>query len=406
MREEKKKRLWIACELYYPEDNTTGFYMTKLAEGLAPHLDVHALCGQPNYHRRGQRAPKRERRNGVSIFRVSSTTFDKNIAILKIINMISLSLSMFLGGLRWFKKGDDVLIVSAPPTILFTVGLAALLKGCSYKLLIHDNYPEMLVAAGTISKDSLLESLYNFLNRWLYKYTSRVIVVGRDMAVTAERKVGGLNIPVSIIPNWAELESVSPQNKSENTLLASLGLSEKFVLLYAGNMGYPQDIDSIYEASRKLADLDDVHFIFLGSGTKRRVLETMIERDEPSNITILPTQPREKQNDFLNACDIAFVSLIEKMKGVSVPSRTYNIMAAGKPILAITEPGSEISQIIAEENNGWTVSPGQPDDLEQVIRETYSRRDSLFEMGKRSRSAAVEKYSETLAVQRYLEILQ
>ena len=406
MREEKKKRLWIACELYYPEDNTTGFYMTKLAEGLAPHLDVHALCGQPNYHRRGQRAPKRERRNGVSIFRVSSTTFDKNIAILKIINMISLSLSMFLGGLRWFKKGDDVLIVSAPPTILFTVGLAALLKGCSYKLLIHDNYPEMLVAAGTISKDSLLESLYNFLNRWLYKYTSRVIVVGRDMAVTAERKVGGLNIPVSIIPNWAELESVSPQNKSENTLLASLGLSEKFVLLYAGNMGYPQDIDSIYEASRKLADLDDVHFIFLGSGTKRRVLEAMIERDEPSNITLLPAQPREKQKDFLNACDIAFVSLIEKMKGVSVPSRTYNIMAAGKPILAITEPGSEISQIIAEENNGWTVSPGQPDDLEQVIRETYSRRDSLFEMGKRSRSAAVEKYSETLAVQRYLEILQ
>lgn len=406
MREEKKKRLWIACELYYPEDNTTGFYMTRLAEGLAPHLDVHALCGQPNYHRRGQRAPKRERRNGVSIFRVSSTTFDKNIALLKIINMISLSLSMFLGGLRWFKKGDDVLIVSAPPTILFTVSLAALLKGCSYKLLIHDNYPEMLVAAGTISKDSLLESLYNFLNRWLYKYTSRVIVVGRDMAVTAERKVGGLNIPVSIIPNWAELESVSPQNKSENTLLASLGLSEKFVLLYAGNMGYPQDIDSIYEASRKLADLDDVHFIFLGSGTKRRVLEAMIERDEPSNITLLPAQPREKQKDFLNACDIAFVSLIEKMKGVSVPSRTYNIMAAGKPILAITEPGSEISQIIAEENNGWTVSPGKPEDLEQIIREIYLRRDSLFEMGKRSRSAAVEKYSETLAVQRYLDILQ
>ena len=176
MREKKKKRLWIACELYYPEDNITGFYMTRLAEGLAPHLDVHALCGQPNYHRRGQRAPKRERRNGVSIFRVSSTTFDKNIALLKIINMISLSLSMFFGGLRWFKKGDDVLIVSAPPTILFTVSLAALLKGCSYKLLIHDNYPEMLVAAGTISKDSLLESLYNFLNRWLYKYTSRVIV--------------------------------------------------------------------------------------------------------------------------------------------------------------------------------------------------------------------------------------
>lgn len=403
---DTKKRLWIACELYYPEDNTTGYYMTSLAEGLAPYFEVGALCGQPNYHRRGERAPKRERRNDVDIFRVASTTLDKNIAVFKILNMLSLSLSMFLGGLRWFRKGDKVLIVTAPPTILFTVALAALIKGCSYTLLIHDNYPEMLVAAGTIRGGGLLEGFYSFLNRWLYKYTSRVIVVGRDMAEVAERKVHGLDIPVTVIPNWAELQTVSPRPRDTNELLESLGLSGKLVFLYAGNMGYPQDVWSIYEAAHLVSDLVDVHFLFLGSGTKRRRLESLIERDTPTNITLLDSKPRDEQNIFLNACDVGFVSLIPQMWGVSVPSRTYNFMAVGKPLLAIAEEDSEIERIILEERNGWVVRPGEPESLATTIREIHADRSVLVEMASRSRTAAVERYSEELAISRYREALK
>lgn len=406
MSSEMKQRLWIACELYYPEDNTTGFYMTGLAEGLAPHFEVHALCGQPNYHRRGIRAPGRERRNDVEIFRVPAATLDKNVAWKKIVNMVTLSISMFLGGLRWFKKGDKVLIVTAPPTILFTVGLASLLKGCSYTLLIHDNYPEMLVAAGSIRKGSWLEATYNFFNRWLYKYTSKVIVVGRDMAETARKKVVGLDVPVKVIPNWAELESVHPTPKGENRLLRDLGLSEKLVFLYAGNMGYPQDVWSIYEAAAMVADLEEVHFIFIGSGTKRRALERRIKADAPRNITLLDAKPREEQNDFLNAADVAFVSLISRMWGVSVPSRTYNIMAAGKPILAITEEESEIDRIIKEEGNGWSVKPSEPDALAKTIRQIAGSGAYLIEMGQRSRTAAVEKYSEQSAIEAYREALE
>lgn len=400
-----KKRIWIACELYYPEDNTTGFYMTRLAEGLAPHLEVNTLCGQPNYHRRGQRAPGRERRNGVDIYRVPSTTLDKNRSVGKIINMVTLSLSMLVGGLRWFRKGDRVLVVTAPPTILFTVGLAALAKGCSYTLLIHDNYPEALVAAGAIGPGSILERIYEFFNRWLYKYASRVIVVGRDMAEVAERKVEGLGVPVSTIPNWAELESVYPTPREENQLLGEIGILDKFVILYAGNMGYPQDIESICEAARQLSHLEDVRFLFIGSGTKRAKLERFIAKHSADNMILLPPQPREQQNLFLNACDVAFVALIPGMRGVSVPSRTYNIMAAGKPILAITEAGSEIDRVISEEGNGWTVTPGNPDELANLIKGIHTEKDKLKILGENSRKAALTRYSEELAVSRYLEVL-
>lgn len=405
MNPDSTKRLWISCELYYPEDNTTGYYMTSLAEGLAPSLSVKALCGQPNYHRRGQRAPKHEQRNGVEIFRVASTTFDKNIALLKALNMISLSVSMFIGGLRWFQKGDRILIVTAPPTILFTVGLAALLKGCSYTLLIHDNYPEMLVAAGTIRRGSFLETLYGFLNRWLYKYSSGVIVVGRDMAELARKKVEGLDVPVHVIPNWAELKSVRPTERAENGLLNSLGISNKLVFLYAGNMGYPQDLWTIYEAARAVDDLDDVHFVFLGSGAKRKRLESLIRRDRPRNMTLLDPRPRSEQNVFLNGCDVALVSLIKGMWGVSVPSRTYNFMAAGKPLLAITEAESEIDRIIHDERNGWSVRPGDAGALTAKIREIHKHKDAITAYGERSRVAALERYSEELAIRRYLEVL-
>ena len=156
------------------------------------------------------------------------------------------------------------------------------------------------------------------------------------------KKTQGLDIPIDVIPNWAELDSVSPMPRSENTLLKELGLEDKFVFLYAGNMGRPNDLESIIEAAARLIDRPEFHFIFLGNGAKLSWLEETVSTRKLKNVTILPPSPRSKQIVFLNACDVALVTLVKKMKGVSMPSRTYNIMAAGKPILAIAEKGSEL----------------------------------------------------------------
>lgn len=403
--ETPKNRLWVISELYYPEETSTGYYLTRIAEGLTGKFEVMAVSGQPNYSARGTKAPKREVRNNVRIFRVWGTTLNKNVIAFRLINMITLGLSVFFTALRRFRSGDRVLVVTNPPTMPFIVAVVSLFRGASYTLLIHDNYPEILIAAGKVTDSSYFAGLMAYLNRWLYKYAAKIIVVGRDMLELMTRKTQGLDVPIVVIPNWAELESVHPAPKAENALLGELKLKDKFVLLYAGNMGPPNDVESIVDAAEILMPEGNFHFVFLGAGVKKPWLVREVSKRALSNITILDPKPRSEQVNFLNACDVALVSLVDKMLGVSVPSRTYNILAAGKPIIGLTQPGSEIARVVEEEQVGWIAPPGDPEKLVTVVREAASMMDELPAMGRRARAAAESKYCLETAIESYRKAL-
>jgi glycosyltransferase involved in cell wall biosynthesis len=402
---ESGKRLWVISELYYPEETSTGYYLTRIAEGLAGDFDVKVLCGQPTYSARGTVAPKREVHKDVEIFRVSGTRLDKNVIPFRVLNMITLGLSVFIKALGNFRKGDAVLVVTTPPSMPFVAALAALAKGASYTLLIHDNYPEILIATKKTKPDSLLVRLMSHANRWLYKSAAKIIVVGRDMHDLVSRKTEGLDIPIVNIPNWAELESVSPTDRAENRLLKELDLSDKLVFLYAGNMGHPNDLASIVECAVELQARRDVHFVFLGTGVKRKWLEKSVAKHALGNVTILDPRPRHEQNVFLNACDVALVSLVTNMVGVSMPSRTYNVLAAGKPILALTESGSELARVVEEENVGWIVPPGDPKLLVETVLKIIDERDKTPAMGEAARVAALRTYSLDTALEKYRQAL-
>ena len=397
--------LWVMSELYYPEETSTGYYMTRIAEAMTDLFDVKVICGQPNYSRRGVRSPKREEKNGVEIFRAASTRFDKNKIFSRLVNMATLGISMFFASIKRLRQGDNVLVVTTPPNLPLIAAVSSLARGAAYTLLIHDNYPEMLFALGKMRRASAAARVIAAVNRWIYKHASRIIVVGRDMAEMALEKSRGLDIPIITIPNWAETDAISPAPKKDNPLLAELGLSEKFVLLYAGNIGRPNDVESIIECARRLADVDRIHFIFLGEGAKRHIVESAVNEEMLPNITVLAPRPRSEQQIFLNACDAAIVSLIEGMRGVSVPSRLYNILAAGKPVIGIAEPGSEVALVIEEEGIGWTVAPGHPADLAAIINESSLDPARLEQMGKRACRAAVEKYSLLTAIENYRSCL-
>jgi glycosyltransferase involved in cell wall biosynthesis len=127
-----------------------------------------------------------------------------------------------------------------------------------------------------------------------------------------------------------------------------------------------------------------------------------VKRRKLVNVTILDPKPRSEQIVFLNACDVGVVSLISSMKGVSMPSRTYNIMAAGKPIIAIADPGSEIALVTEEDKIGIVVSPNDPPELETAVRRFANLDTSeLAAMGLRSRQAAITKYSLETALNAY-----
>ena len=135
----KKSVLWVISELYYPEETSTGYYLTRIAEGLADDFEVKVICGQPNYSGRGIRAPKHEIHRNVEIFRAFGTTFNKNVITFKLINMLTLSIAIFFKAIFHFKKGDQILVVTTPPSLPFITAFASLLRGGKYILLIHDN---------------------------------------------------------------------------------------------------------------------------------------------------------------------------------------------------------------------------------------------------------------------------
>lgn len=406
MSSSVKRRLWLICEPYYPETNATGHYITQVGTGLADEFDVNVICGQPNYLSKGIRAPAQDSYRNVRIFRVWSTTLSKDILVFQLINILTIGTSMFLKSLRLFKRGDRVLVVTAPPSLPYTTALAALIKGASYVVLLHDLYPDILVAVGKTKKGSFFYNAIEWLNRWLYKHANRLIVTGRDMQERVFQKAIGLDVRIVTIPNWSDLHAITPSPKKANSLLERLGISNKFVLMYAGNIGHPTDIETIVEAADFVRGDPSIHFVFVRAGAKKAWLEREADRRGLSNISVLGQLPREEQNIFLNACDVGLVSLIPGMLGTAMPSRTYNIMAAGKPIIALTEPGSELARVIDEESIGWSTLPRDAEGFVAILHAAKANPRVLLEMGQRARSVAEEKYSPEIAIESYGELFR
>ncbi|MGH7555016.1 MAG: glycosyltransferase, partial [Longimicrobiales bacterium] len=174
-------RLWVVSELYYPEQTSTGYFVTRIAEGLARDYEVHALCSQPTYSARGIVAASRERRNGVMVQRCRSTRLDKNIRPFRLLNLVTFTTAVFATALRRFRAGDMALVVTNPPLIPYAMFAACRLKRARLVLLVHDVYPEVLVATGVAEANSRLVRWWHRASRKLYRGADRIVVLGRDM---------------------------------------------------------------------------------------------------------------------------------------------------------------------------------------------------------------------------------
>lgn len=400
------RRVWIVSEVFYPEEIGTAYHMTKLAEGLGQYCSVNVLCSQPTYSARGILAPWRETRNGVDIERCPATTLNKDVVVLRLANVLTISLSLFLRALDRVRSRDVVVVVTNPPLLPFAIATACRLRGAKCVLRIDDVYPEILVATGMSSSQSIVVHLLSYLAKCLYSGVDQIVVLGRDMEQLVRRKMEHATKPIAVIPNWADVDLVVPASKTNNTLLRELGLTDKFIVQCAGNMGRAQAIETMFRAAELLGMEKDIHFLFIGSGAKRRWMESEVYDKQLNNITLLAQRPRDDQPTFLNACDIAMASLLSGMTGAGVPSRMYNIMAAGKPIIAIAEPNSELSLVTREEQIGWVVHPDSPEKLVEVILDARSNSQRLLQMGARARAVAETKYSLSCTIKAYYELLR
>jgi glycosyltransferase involved in cell wall biosynthesis len=400
------KRIWIFSELYYPEDSATGHNITRVAEGVAQRFKVEVVCSQPTYLARGTKAKTTEIRHNVRIHRCFGTTLDKNILPFRLMNLLTISISIFLKAVISLRRDDIVLAVTNPPTLPFLVELACRLHGSGFLIRIEDVYPDAITAAGIARPRSMWIRLLHDLQLRLYRRASRIIVLGRDMQDLIRGRTSGGDTRVTFISNFADLEQIRPLQRRGNPLLKRLSLDAKFVVQYSGNMGRTHDIKSIVKAAEILHENPYIHFLFIGWGAKEPWLRETQEKLRLRNVTILPPQPRSDLCLSLNACDVALITFMRGMYGVSVPCRMYNNLAAGKPLIVVADPNAEVSRLVLEENLGWTVSPEMPARLAEAIVDASTHPDRMRAMALHARRTVEEQYSEEQVVSRYISLFR
>jgi glycosyltransferase involved in cell wall biosynthesis len=394
-------RVIVVTELYYPEQNATGHFLTGIAEALVEAgTKVKVLCAQPSYNQRGVKAPKLEVRNGVSIRRCWSTTCDPKKPLGRILNFSTTSLSIGLRSLLSIRRNDRVLVVTNPPLLPFLVRFTCWLKGAQFVLLVHDVYPDVLVPLGLLKPTQPFYKLMSWVNGKLYASSHAVVGLGRDMAALIEEKSKGC-ASVSVIPNWGDVDKIEPSPKAENALLHELNLKEKFVVHYSGNHGRTHDLLSMVEAANVLKDEADIHFLFIGEGSGKAEAVARAQALQLNNVTFRSFVDRSELNTSLNASDVSVVAFKHGMAGISVPSRLYNLMAAGKPILAVVDEHSEVADVIREADLGVTVPPNSPKLLADQILFLRDNDAVRARFGFNSRQEVVAKYSYNAIKQQY-----
>jgi len=207
------------------------------------------------------------------------------------------------------------------------------------------------------------------------------------------KKLKGRRNRVVIATNWGDTAAVYPCERSGNQLLEKLSLSGRFVVQYCGNIGRTHGIKDIVEAAELLVPNPEYHFLLIGWGAKKQWAIEQKRARKLENLTVLDPLERSEFCDGLNACDVALISFSSGMAGISVPSRLYNVLAAGKPLLAVCDDDSELAAVVQEEEIGWVIPPGRSDLIVAALREAKSSPDRLCAMGERARKAAESKYT-------------
>jgi glycosyltransferase involved in cell wall biosynthesis len=285
-----------------------------------------------------------------------------------------------------------VLAVTSPPTLPLLAAIVTRAKHATLVVLVHDVYPDVLVRLGALRGGSALErGLRSVIGR-AYRGAAGVVVLGRDMKGLVAQRFKIEPEKVTVIPNWADCDEIVPMDRSGNPLLQSLGISDKFVVQWAGNMGRTHDLECLLGAAEILQEHKRIHFLFSGWGARRAWLEAAVTRRRLRNVSLVSNQPRDGLSTLLNACDISAISFVPGMAGISVPSRMYNVLAAGKPIVASADEVSELSFVIREEGVGWVVTPGDAAAMARVILEAQADPERVTAMSKRARLVAETKY--------------
>lgn len=388
-------KLIIAAQFYPPDATTTAVYVGKIAESLARDRQVVVISATPGSRAAGQ--PGRP-----EIVEIKSWNPRKSALLQRAAAVCLLAAQMFFSVLRRVRPEDIVFCVTTPFTLPYTVLLAARLRGAKTMLLIYDLYPEALEAAGMVRSNSLAVRLIRFANTLLFRRLDAIIVIGRDVPPLIEKYRGVTAGQLHFIPNWALIPI--GYRKTDPTSRFRAPDPAKFIVGLSGNLGFTHDPATVFEAARLLLNETDIHFVLSGWGVGWAVLNDLFAKDRLENVTILEPVPEDELVEFLAAADLWVIPYRRHIAGVSIPSRLYNILAVGRPVVVTSEANSEGALVLGEEAIGWVVPPENPAELARAIREAARDRQATIDKGVRAADVA-GKYREDVALARYRQVV-
>lgn len=425
----QKKNLLIYAHYYYPDVASTGQILKELAEGMSDVFDITVICVVPSYDGKIEEKYKtrkfyKEEINGVKVLRIRVPQFEKGNKISRIRNI----LSYFFGALSATKKVgkmDYVYSISQPPILGGLIGVwGKWKKHAKYIYNIQDFNPEQITAVNYINSKFMLKALM-CLDKFSCKKADKIIVVGRDMVETLKARFKGRNVPNhAFINNWIDEKAIYPLASDDSRVSEfrkKYGLENKFVIMYSGNIGLYYDLENLIRVIKKFrigttqngleekgiaaADGREVVFAFVGAGSVQDELISYKERHHINNMIFIPYQNKEDLIYSLNAGDVHWVVNAKGIKGVSVPSKCYGVMAVGKPILGVLESGSEARLIIEETSCGLCCEPQDYEGVEKNIRCLIEKAgsDELKEMGLRGRKYLEKNLTKEASVKKYAE---
>jgi len=402
-------RVLILSQNYDPEPIPKPSDLAK--ELKSRGHSVHVVTGFPHYPQ-GKLYPgyklgliKKECIDGINVTRTFEIPYHGKSAIGRIINYASFMLTAPLGLLTC--GPFDVIYVWHPPlTIGIAAWIMARIRQVPFVYDVQDIWPEILILSGML-KRGLFADLLSQVEKFVYRQAKRIFVVTEG----ARKNLTNKGVPpgkVMVMPHWVDesiFEGVS--NLDVASLRHELGFGDKFVILFAGNFGLVQGLDSVIKAAELLQNEPNFLIVFVGDGVEKERLVGLVDSYNMNHhVKFIGRQPMEEMPSLMAASDALLVHL--KKSPISeyiIPTKTLAYLAAGKPIIMATEGAS--AGIIQNASAGITVEPANPAALAEAIRQlqilTGDEREAL---GRAGRDFFLSEYSKTVVAQRYEHALK
>lgn len=407
-------RVLVLTLLFSPDGVSTARLMGDVAEDLhgrghdvtvlttTPHynVDVEAEARQPLRPRWG-RLLQTSTYAGIDVLHVLMPRKGGS-RVLRVAAWLWFHAVSTVAGLFALPWRPDVVLTPSPP---LTMGVAAWLLAARWRAPfiynVQEIHPDILVSLGMIRPGPGLRVL-EAVERFVYGRAGAITVI----VPSAERRLLEKGVPaarVRVVPNFVDAGALAPEPRP-NAFSRAHGLDGAFVVTYAGNFGPAQQLDTVLEAARLLADEPGLRVVLVGGGIEwERVAQAARGL---GNVRVLPYQPFAVMPAIYGATDVALVPLAVGAGLQALPSKVYQIMGCGLPVVAIADPASDLAALVAGAGGGVVVAPGSPASLAAALRDAAHDPDRWRALGHAGRAHVIEHYSRGHVAERYDAIVR